>query len=241
MRFASWALTLAVVVAPAACSSSDESTTNTTHIAAATVATTAATLPPTTTVPPTTLAPATTTTTTTTAPSTTLPTTTTTSRVVPRPVGLTDEELERYTTNYNQVLDTIEASQATWLAFTQDPFNEELTDAYLSYRVEPLLSTAHELIEEYRSNNYFVKLSGNEAFIVKPTSVSFDDDYTRAYAIACEVDSVLAFQKQPDGSDVLLNDNSVVKNWFYELEKTPDGWKVAIRSRHGDQDASVCS
>ncbi len=245
MRFAPWALTLTVLVAPAACSSNDDSVTNTTGTAAiATVAPTASTLPPTTAAPPTSAAQPTTTTTTT-APSTTtattVPTTTTTSRVVPRPVWLTDKELEVYTTNYNQLLDTIEASQQAWRVFTHDPFNEELAEAYLNYHIEPMLTAALDSVEQYRTNNYFTELSGRETFDIDPLSVEFDDDYTEAVALACETDAVRFLQRQPDGTATLLNDDVVYKHWSYKLVKQEGEWMITIRTRAREDNEGTCS
>ncbi|PIE31772.1 MAG: hypothetical protein CSA55_04935 [Ilumatobacter coccineus] len=236
MRFAPWAIILAALIAPAACSSSDESTNSTDATTIATVATTA---------PATTLAPTTTAaTTTTTAPSTTLPTITTpttTSRVVPRPAELTVEEFEVYTTNYNQLLDTIEASQEAWLAFTHDPFNDELADAYLSYHIEPMLTAVHQGIEEHRVNNYFTELSGREAFAIDPLSVEFDDDYTEAVALACETDGVRFFQTQADGTSVLLNDNLSYTRWSYGLVKQNDKWMISTRTRNEEANEVPCA
>ncbi len=161
--------------------------------------------------------------------------------MVPRPAELTVEEFEVYTTNYNQLLDTIEASYQAWLEFTHDPFDEELTEAYLSYYIEPMLTAGNSIRDKHRSKNTFTELSGKETLEIDSLSVEFNDDYTQASATACQVDALLLFQKQPDGTAVLIDDETYVYDLYYELTNTTNGWKIRLIAPRKDENASTCS
>ncbi len=132
------------------------------------------------------------------------------------------------------------AGQEAWLAFSLDPSNNEHAEAYVRYHSGPMLDKAREVVDEYRANNYFAELSGREAFNIDPTSIDFNDDYTEAVALACEIDGAHFFQRQPDGTTTLLSDSLVYKHWSYELIKQADQWKIRIHTRAREDDGTPC-